>query len=112
MGGSVKITGQRSGALRAIDPITGAVKWEFPYPTPSWGGILTTASGVLFTGDNEGNFLVFDSRSGKNLYRYQLGASVYAAPITYMLEGRQYVALPAGTNLTVFAVGRGAASSE
>lgn len=70
-----------------------------------WAGILTTAGGVLFTGDNEGNFLAFDSRTGKNLYRYRIGASVYAAPITYMLDGRQYVALPAGTTLTVFALG-------
>jgi alcohol dehydrogenase (cytochrome c) len=54
-----------------------------------WAGILTTAGGVLFTGDNEGNFLAFDSRTGKNLYRYRIGASVYAAPITYMLDGRQ-----------------------
>lgn len=105
MGGTVKITGERSGALRAIDPITGERKWEFRYPTPSWAGILTTAGGVLFTGDNEGNFLAFDSRTGKNLYRYRIGASVYAAPITYMLDGRQYVALPAGTTLTVFALG-------
>jgi alcohol dehydrogenase (cytochrome c) len=102
MGGSVKITGARSGALRAIDAVTGERKWEFPYPTPSWAGVLSTAGGVVFTGDNEGNFLVFDSRSGKNLYRYQIGAPVYAAPMTYVLDGKQYVALPAGTTLTVF----------
>jgi alcohol dehydrogenase (cytochrome c) len=102
MGGSVKITGERSGALRAIDAGTGERKWEFPYPTPSWGGVLSTAGGVVFTGDNEGNFLAFDSRTGKNLYRYQLGAQVYAAPMTYMVDGKQYVALGAGTTLTVF----------
>ena len=79
-------------------------KWGVPYPTPSWAGVLSTAGGVVFTGDNEGNFLVFDSRSGKNLYRYQIGAPVYAAPITYVLDGKQYVALPAGTTLTVFAL--------
>jgi alcohol dehydrogenase (cytochrome c) len=107
MGGMVRISGARTGALRAIDAVTGERKWEFPYPTPSWAGILTTAGGVLFTGDNEGNFLAFESRSGKSVYRYQIGASVYAAPMTYMLEGRQYVALPAGTTLTVFALASG-----
>ncbi len=82
--------------------VTGERKWEFPYGTPSWAGVLSTAGGVVFTGDNEGHFLAFDSRSGKNVYRYQIGAPVYAAPITYMLDGKQYVALGAGTTLTVF----------
>ena len=89
MGGRVKVTGERTGALRAIDAVTGERKWEFPYPTPSWAGVLSTAGGVVFTGDNEGHFLAFDSRSGKNLYRYQIGAAVYAAPMTYLLDGRR-----------------------
>ncbi len=59
-----------------------------PYPTPSWAGVLSTAGGVVFTGDNEGNFLALDSRTGKNLYRHQIGAPVYAAPMTYMLDGQ------------------------
>jgi alcohol dehydrogenase (cytochrome c) len=104
MGGSVKPTGERSGALRAIDPMTGERKWEFPYPTPSWAGVLSTAGGVVFTGDNEGNFLAFEAKTGKNVYRYQLGAPVYAAPVTFMLDGKQYVALGAGATFTVFAV--------
>jgi alcohol dehydrogenase (cytochrome c) len=90
--------------LRAIDPMTGERTWEFPYPTPSWAGVLSTAGGVVFTGDNEGNFLAFEAKTGKNVYRYQLGAPVYAAPVTFMLDGKQYVALGAGATFTVFAV--------
>ena len=110
MGGSVKLAGDRSGAVRAIDAATGERKWEFPLPTPSWAGMLSTAGGVLFTGDNEGNFLAFDSKTGKNVYRFQLGGSVYAAPITFMLDGKQHVVLAAGTTLTAFALREGAGS--
>src|SRR5439155_5669667 len=62
------------GALRAIDPTTGERRWEFKYPTPSSAGLLTTASGLIFTGDNEANLLALDSRSGKLLWAYQMGS--------------------------------------
>jgi alcohol dehydrogenase (cytochrome c) len=63
--------GQRSrdtrayGALRALDPATGEWRWEFEYISPSTSGLLTTASGLVFSGDAEGNFLAIDSRTGK-----------------------------------------------
>ena len=63
------------GALRAIDPATGERKWEFKYLNPSTAGLLTTASGLIFSGDSEGNLLALDSRSGKLLWRYQMGAT-------------------------------------
>jgi alcohol dehydrogenase (cytochrome c) len=93
------------GALRAIDPVTGERKWEFQYPTPSAAGLLTTASNLIFSGDNEGNLLALDSRSGKLLWRYQMGANLHGtSPITYMLDGRQHVLVPAGTSLTAWAL--------
>jgi alcohol dehydrogenase (cytochrome c) len=93
------------GALRAIDPATAERKWEFQYPTPATSGLLTTASGLIFSGDNEGNFLALDSRSGKLLWRYQMGAKLHGtSPITYMLDGRQHVLVPAGTTLTAWAL--------
>ncbi len=93
------------GALRAIDPATGERKWEFKYPTPSTAGLLTTASGLIFSGDAEGNVLALDSRNGKLLWRYQMGAPLHGtSPTTYMIDGRQHVLVPAGTTLTAWAL--------
>ena len=85
------------GALRAIDPATGERKWEFRYLNPSTAGVLTTASGLIFTGDGEGNLLALDSRKGKLLWRYQMGATLHGtSPITYMVDGRQQCSCPRG----------------
>lgn len=93
------------GALRAIDPATGERKWEFRYLTPSTAGLLTTASGLIFSGDAEGNLLALDSRNGKLLWRYQMGAAMHGtSPTTYMLDGRQHLLVPAGTTLTAWAL--------
>jgi alcohol dehydrogenase (cytochrome c) len=96
---------QAYGALRAIDPATGERKWEFRYLTPSTAGLLTTASGLIFSGDAEGNLLALDSHSGKLLWRYQMGAPMHGtSPTTYMVDGRQYVLVPAGATLTAWAL--------
>jgi alcohol dehydrogenase (cytochrome c) len=93
------------GALRAIDPATGERKWEFRYLNPSPAGLLSTASGLIFSGDSEGNLLALDSRSGKLLWHYQLGANMHGtSPTTYMVDGRQFVLVPAGTTLTAWAL--------
>lgn len=93
------------GALRALDPATGQRLWEFRYPNPSTSGLLTTASGLIFSGDSEGNLLALDSRSGDLLWRYQMGSPLHGtSPITYMLDGRQHVLVPAGTTLTAWAL--------
>jgi alcohol dehydrogenase (cytochrome c) len=93
------------GAVRAIDPATGDRKWEFKLLSPSTSGILTTASNVLFTGDAEGNLLALDSRSGKLLWRYQMGAALHGtSPTTYLVDGKQHVLVPAGTTLTAWAL--------
>jgi alcohol dehydrogenase (cytochrome c) len=93
------------GALRAIDPATGERKWEFRYPSVSSSGVLSTASGLVFNADGDGNILAFDSRTGKNLWHYQTGFGVRAtAGMTYMLDGRQYLLVPSGSTLTAFAL--------
>ena len=93
------------GALRAIDPATGERKWEFKYLTPSTSGLLTTAAGLIFSGDAEGNLLALDSRSGMLKWRYQLGAPMHGtSPTTYIVDGRQHVLVPAGTTLTAWAL--------
>jgi alcohol dehydrogenase (cytochrome c) len=96
---------QGSGALRALDVHTGDLVWEFTYPSPTFGGVLSTASGLVFAGDHEGNFMAFDAKTGENLWHYQTGSRIWgAAAMTFMLDDRQLVLIPAGTTLTAFAL--------
>ncbi len=96
---------QGYGALRAIDVQTGERKWEFRYPSPTMAGVMTTVSGLVFAGDHEGNFMAFDASTGENLWHYQTGSRIWgAAPMTHMLDGRQYVLIPSGTTLVAFAL--------
>jgi alcohol dehydrogenase (cytochrome c) len=90
------------GALRALDPQTGEMKWEFRHNSAPWGGTLATAGGLVFAGDIEGNFIAVDARTGKDLWHFQTGAAIYAPPVTYMLDGKQYVAIAAGADLIAF----------
>ncbi len=103
--GTSERSGPRAyGALRAIDPLTAEVKWEYKYFSPSMAGTLSTDGGLVFGGDMDGNVMAFDARTGKNLWHFQTGASVWAAPVTYMLDGKQYVVIPSGTTLFAFAL--------
>jgi quinohemoprotein ethanol dehydrogenase len=82
--------------LRAIDPLTGKTKWATPMQ--GWqdrGGVLTTASGLLFQGNLAGQLRVFDKASGKLLNAIETGTSILAAPMTYRVKGVQYVAVMA-----------------
>jgi outer membrane protein assembly factor BamB len=89
--------------VRALDVHTGAIKWEFKLPTPSLAGIMSTASGLVFAGDNEGHFNAFDSLTGKQLWSYRMGSLIWgAAPTTVMLDKRQLVLLPSGNTLVAF----------
>jgi alcohol dehydrogenase (cytochrome c) len=110
-GGTTRPRDQKNfGALRAIDPVTATMKWEFRYPSVSSSGVLTTASGLVFAGDGDGNIMAFDSRTGKNLWHYQLGFAMRStAGTTYMLDGRQHLLVPSGSMLTAFALPAAAA---
>ncbi len=90
------------GALRALDPQTGKIKWEFQYYSAPWGGVLSTAGGVVFAGDSEGNLIAFDARTGKDLWHFQTGLAIYASPMTYAVGGKQYVVIPSGSALFAF----------
>jgi alcohol dehydrogenase (cytochrome c) len=104
----VQASGEKAwGALRAFDPFTGEKKWEFPYFTPPNGGCLSTAGGLVFAGDSDGNFVAVDARSGKDLWHIQLGAAIYSSPMTYSLDGKQYVVIPSGAALFAFALAGG-----
>ncbi|HWG69730.1 MAG TPA: PQQ-dependent dehydrogenase, methanol/ethanol family [Steroidobacteraceae bacterium] len=93
-----------SGALEAIDPLTGIQKWEFKYFSSPNGGALSTAGGLVFAGDSSGNFIVLDARTGRDLWHRQLGAGIYSSAVTYRLGGTQYVAIPSGSAIFAFAV--------
>jgi len=96
---------QGYGALRAIDVRTGERQWEFRYPSATMAGVMTTASGLVFAGDHEGNFMAFDASTGRNLWHYQTGSRIWgAAAMTHVLDGRQHVLIPSGTTLVAFAL--------
>lgn len=82
--------------LRAIDPLTGETRWAVP--AAGWqdrGGVLTTAGGLLFQGSIDGSFNVYDQRDGTRLKTIDTGTSILAAPMTYEVDGEQYVAVMA-----------------
>jgi len=91
-----------SGAVIAIDPQTGQHKWKFPQFDVTDSGLLTTASDLLFTGGREGYFYALDARTGKVLWKANLGGQIVMAPITYEVDGRQYVSVIAGHTLVTF----------
>ncbi|HSY90719.1 MAG TPA: PQQ-dependent dehydrogenase, methanol/ethanol family [Candidatus Binatus sp.] len=90
------------GFLKAIDPATGQVKWKFEHTSPTWSGVLSTAGGLVFSGDAEGNFIAFDAESGKPLWHFQMGGAVYAAPMAFAVDGKEYVAIAAGSAVYAF----------
>lgn len=92
------------GAVRAIDPKTGEVRWEYKEFSATWAGNLSTAGHLVFTGDVDGYLIALDADTGKPLWHIQTGAAIYAAPITYQLNGRQYIAISSGTTLLTFAL--------
>ena len=91
-----------SGAVIAIDPRTGERKWKFDQFDVTDSGILTTASDLLFTGGREGYFYALDAKTGALLWKASLGGQIVAAPITFAVDGKQYVSVVAGHTLVTF----------
>jgi alcohol dehydrogenase (cytochrome c) len=88
-------TGPR-GHLTAIDPLTGKAKWEAPSDIPRFSGVLSTAGGVVFTGQLTGEFEAFDANDGKKLWQFQTGSGIEGQPVTWQQDGVQYVAVASG----------------
>ncbi|MGY4472778.1 methanol/ethanol family PQQ-dependent dehydrogenase [Bradyrhizobium sp. USDA 3364] len=88
-------TGPR-GHLKAIDPMTGKAKWEAPSDIPRFSGVLSTAGGVVFSGQLTGEFEAFDADTGKKLWQFQTGSGIEGQPITWQQDGVQYVAVNSG----------------
>ena len=101
-----------NSTLRALDYRTGKVVWNHETGEgESIAGILTTAGHLLFTADNAGNLLALDPASGKTLWHLNIGGELLASPMTYQLEGRQYVIIPIMDKLYAFALPENAAAS-
>ena len=102
-GGGRYVNGdEASGAIRALDAVTGKLKWEFPLLSPGFTSLLSTAGGLVFGGTEEGNFIALDAETGKPLWDLQLGGTVRGIPISYAVDGKQYVAIAAGNALFAF----------
>jgi alcohol dehydrogenase (cytochrome c) len=92
------------GVVRGFDPQTLEKKWDFVMNDITWGGVLTTAGDVLFSGGKEGYFFALDARTGALLWKMALGGQINSGPMSYSVNGRQYVTVAAGTGLFTFAL--------
>lgn len=84
------------GAFRAIDPKTGKIVWEHKEEFPLWAGTLTTAGGLLFSGTSDGYVKALDAKTGKELWKFQTGSGVVSVPVTWEMDGEQYVGIQSG----------------
>jgi len=100
MGGTWKaIPGEdTSGNVTAVDYNTGKIKWQVKTSLPMVGGALATAGGLLFAGESDGWFKAYNAATGEVLWAFFAGAGVNAPPVSYAVDGRQYVAVAAGGN--------------
>jgi alcohol dehydrogenase (cytochrome c) len=88
--------GQR-GSLVAWDPAAGKKVWEVPLKTPNWAGVLTTDTGLVFTGTQTGQFKAYSAQDGKELWQFQTGSGISGLPITWEHQGKQYVTVTSGS---------------
>jgi alcohol dehydrogenase (cytochrome c) len=84
------------GSLKAMDPATGEVKWEYKNKAPLWGGVLTTAGGLVFFGTPEGDLKAMDAATGKELWAFNTGSGIVGSPITWEENGEQYISVVSG----------------
>jgi len=91
--------------LRALDPMSGgAMRWEYPMTGPAtmWAGALSTAGGVVFFGDDDGQLVALNAETGKYLWHYSMGQLLTASPMTFSVEGKQYVSIASATDIFTF----------
>jgi alcohol dehydrogenase (cytochrome c) len=102
-GGERAVGGAKaSGAVRALDALTGNMQWEFKLQSPPWSGLLSTTGGLVFGGSMEGNFYALDALTGKPLWDYQTGAEMYSNVMSFAVDGQQRIAVTSGHALFVF----------
>jgi alcohol dehydrogenase (cytochrome c) len=96
-GGPFKFDVRLHGALKAVDPTTGDTKANLRLDYPHYAGVLATAGNLVFLGHADGTFSAYDARTLKELWSFNVGTGINAPPITYAVNGKQYVAVLAGS---------------
>ncbi len=101
LGGAFKVIAKEEqwGNVTAVDYNTGKIRWKVKTQQPMIGGIMATAGGVVYTGEGNGLFKGYDSATGNLLWKFQAGAGVNAPPVSYTVDGKQYIAVAAGGNV-------------
>ncbi len=101
-GGRFMVGDQDITSIRALDAVTGKRVWNFQMVGDSWTGVLATAGNLVFSADAEGNFFALNATTGENLWHINLGSALRSNPMTYGVDGHQYVADSSGNSLFVF----------
>ncbi|MDE2751845.1 MAG: M20/M25/M40 family metallo-hydrolase, partial [Gemmatimonadota bacterium] len=102
-GGEQALQGEEaSGAVKALDVLTGELVWEFPLQTPPWAGVMATAGNLVFGGSDEGNIFALNAETGEPLWNFQAGAAVRSGPMSYEIDGQQRIVNSAGGTMFVF----------
>jgi alcohol dehydrogenase (cytochrome c) len=105
-GGFRRIPGEEEyGAVRAFEPGTGTVAWEYRLFSPPWSGLLSTGGNLVFGSTNEGQVFALAASTGKPVWRFQAGGAGRSNPMTYLSDGKQQVAVAMGNSLYVFGLG-------
>ena len=95
---------QGHGAITAVDVRTGDIKWQFKMTDVTDSGVLSTASDLVFAGGREGYFYALDAKTGGVLWKTMIGGQIANGPVTYAVDGRQYVSVAAGNAVFCFAL--------
>ncbi|MFV2091214.1 MAG: PQQ-binding-like beta-propeller repeat protein, partial [Pseudomonadales bacterium] len=99
--------GLSHGHLSAVDVNTGEIRWRYMDKHPMMGGVVSTAGGVIFTGNQEGYALALDAADGSVLWKFKMGGGVRSQPVVYQAGGRSYLAIGAGNWNTLAAFSGG-----
>jgi alcohol dehydrogenase (cytochrome c) len=102
IGGTAEGASEPGGWLTAVDAHDGSVRWRYHSPLPMVAAVTTTAGGLVFTGEQTGDFDAFDAASGKELYRFYTGGGMFGGVATYAVNGKQYVAVTSGGGSLTF----------
>jgi alcohol dehydrogenase (cytochrome c) len=108
-GGGTSLDEPAIAAIKALDPETGDVKWQYSLSRPTGSGVLATAGGVVFAGTPEANVIALSARTGAPLWSFQTGgnpggAGMGGSPMSYSVDGKQFIAIGAGDVLYTFAL--------